>query len=254
MRSLRVAAALGLAASAAAGFPVSAQSLAARVDAVQNGTVLLTFRARPDVCGDGNGGGMWTRGDRYVRGSWVCVNGPVRVSIGRSDKQTVSVRTHVGGRWGESSSLETNLGEVPAPEAARFLIDLARTLGGRSASDALSAAVFADGVDISSELTRLVRDDAVSIETRKTALFWLGQSDDEPIAELVRLYETLKPYSLREQYVFVLSQRRDDAAVDKLIDVAKRDPDLEIRKRAMFWLAQSHEPKAVKFFQDVLKP
>jgi hypothetical protein len=43
------------------------------------------------------------------------------------------------------------------------------------------------------------------------------------------------------------------AALDKLIDVAQHDTDRDIRKQAMFWLGQSHEPKAIKFFQDVLR-
>jgi HEAT repeat protein len=50
----------------------------------------------------------------------------------------------------------------------------------------------------------------------------------------------------------VLSQRHEDAAIDGLIDVARHDPDSEIRKRAMFWLGQTKEPRAIKFLQDIL--
>jgi hypothetical protein len=255
MNAMRAAAATSLAAAAAmAPTLLRAQSLAARVSAVRDGTVLMSFPARPDVCGDGSGGiwverdGRWSGAD----GRWACVHGPVRVVIGRSDNQTVSVRTRVGRRWTGGAPSETDLGDVPAPEAARYLVELARTLGGHNASEALSAAAFADGVDISPELARLVRDTGVPLESRKQALFWLGQGDAST-TELVRLYEALSPFELREHYTFVLSQRHDDAAIDKLIDIAGHDADREIRKRAMFWLGQSRDPKAIKFFRDVLK-
>jgi len=255
MIALRIPSAVCVAAAAAlTPVVLGAQSLAARVEAVREGMVLMSFPARPDVCGDGNGS-TWTRGGgRWTSGDWrsTCINGPVRVAIGRSDNQTVSVRTRVGGRWGAPGPSETSLGEVSPADAARYLVELSRTLGGNNAGQALAAASFADGVDISPELTRLVRDGGAPLESRKQALFWLGQTD-APTSTLVALYGALDPFELREQYTFVLSQRHDDAAVDKLIDVASHDRDREIRKRAMFWLGQSGDPKAVKFFQDVLK-
>lgn len=242
----------GIAATLAA-IPVQAQSLASRIDAVRDGMVLMAFASRPGVCGDGHGS-IWIQDSRSVRDAsdrrWVCVPGPVRVALGRADKQTISVRTRVGGRWSAASS-ETDLGEVSASDAAHYLLDLARTLGGESAGEALSAAAFADAANLSPEFERLVRDDAASLETRKQALFWLGQGD-LPTRDLAHLYDGLGPFALREHFTFVISQRRDDFAIDKLIDVARRDPDLEIRKRAMFWLGQSREPRAIKFFKDLL--
>jgi hypothetical protein len=232
---------------------IGAQSLADRVNAVRDGRVLMSFPARPGVCGDGSGS-VWTsgrNGDVHTgRRNWTCENGPVRVAIGRADNQTVSVRTHVGGRWLPGAT-ETNLGEVSPAEAARYLVSLARTIGGSNAGHAISAAAFADGVDVSPELASVVRDNNASLEARKQALFWLGQGD-APTSDLVALYQTLGPSTLREHYTFVLSQRQDDAALDKLIDIATHDPDHDIRKRAMFWLGQSHDPKAIKFFADIL--
>jgi len=250
---MRIAAALATSALALATSRLGAQSLASRVDAVRDGRVLMTFDARPGVCGDGQGS-TWIQSSRNVYSSgnrhYSCIAGPVRVAIGRADKQTVSVRKWVGGQWNAGGS-DVDIGVVSPSEAARYLLALAHTVGGSNAGDAVSAAAFADVADLSPELASLVRDDAASIEARKQALFWLGQSD-VPTADLVRLRDSLKPFSLREHYTFVLSQRHDDAALDGLIDIARRDPDTEIRKRAMFWLGQSKEPKAIKFFQDIL--
>jgi hypothetical protein len=70
---------------------------------------------------------------------------------------------------------------------------------------------------------------------------------------LTALDSDLQLASLREQYTFVLSQRRDDdEAIDKLIDVARTDRDFQIRKQAMFWLGQSRDPRAVKFLRDLI--
>jgi hypothetical protein len=248
MRAAALAAAGALAAA-----PVAAQSVAARVNAVHEGIVVMSFAAKPGVCGDGHGS-VWTRGSRTNissgDGQWACIASPVRVVIGRADDRTVSVRTSVGGQW-QASPSETDLGNVSPPDAARYLVDVARTIGGSSGDAAISAAAFADGVDLSPEFTRLVRDDDAPLESRRQALFWLGQGD-ATTTDLVTLYATLKPYTLREHFIFVISQRRDDVAIDKLIDVARRDPDHEIRKMSMFWLGQTKDPRAVKFLQDLL--
>jgi hypothetical protein len=37
-----------------------------------------------------------------------------------------------------------------------------------------------------------------------------------------------------------------------LIEVARNDPDPEIRRRAMFWLGQTKEAKAINFLRDIL--
>jgi HEAT repeat protein len=58
---------------------------------------------------------------------------------------------------------------------------------------------------------------------------------------------------MREQIIFVLSQRNNDpAAMDKLIDIARKDPDAELRKRALFWVGQSKDPRATQLLQDIL--
>jgi hypothetical protein len=248
MRSMSWLAATALATSQLAG-----QSLASRVEAVGDGRVLMTFASRPGVCGDGHGS-TWVQSSRrvFVSGDreFVCIHSPVRVAIGRADKQSVSVRKWIGGRWSADQS-DVDLGDVSPTDAAQYLLGLAHTLGGNNAGEAVSAAAFADAQDLSPSFLRLIRDDDASLEGRKQALFWLGQSDF-PTTDLVRLREGLKPYGLREHYTFVLSQRHEDAAVDGLIDVARHDSDPEIRKQAMFWLGQMKEPKAIKFLQDIL--
>jgi hypothetical protein len=40
--------------------------------------------------------------------------------------------------------------------------------------------------------------------------------------------------------------------VPKLIEVAQNNRNPEVRKQAMFWLGQSHDPRALDFFEKIL--
>ena len=335
---------------------LGAQSLVRQVDRVRNGTVQLTYAARPGLCGDGRetvraGSAIVVLPSVFGRGHSdmdVCFAGPVRVAIGRSDGETVSYRVHVGGRWASAGDA-TDIGTVSAPDAARYFLDEAVRASGRNAEYALAAAVFADSVDLTTDLARIARspdartglrsravfyigtyedpaatqalrrlatedgldedvrgaaiialgredmsDDDVdwlrglysraseklrdnvflavsrsdsprasrwlagiaadaheTEHTRQQAMFWLGQGRG-PTADLVRLYDKLDEPSLRSHYTFVLSQRRDSEALDKLIDVAQHDRDKTVRHQALFWLGQSKDPRALAFIRALV--
>jgi HEAT repeat protein len=91
-----------------------------------------------------------------------------------------------------------------------------------------------------------------SIELRKKALFWAGQMRTTPIADFITLYDRINDREMKEQLIFVFSQRREPEVVDKLMDIVRNDKDPELRKKAIFWLGQSKDPRAVKFLQDVI--
>ena len=38
----------------------------------------------------------------------------------------------------------------------------------------------------------------------------------------------------------------------KLLDIAKNDPDKELRKKAIFWLGQSNDPRAAQALESIL--
>jgi len=90
------------------------------------------------------------------------------------------------------------------------------------------------------------------IELRKKALFWAGQSRTS-VTDLVSLYDRMKEPEMREQLIFVYSQRREPATVDKLMQIAKSDTDKELRKKAIFWLSQSRDPRAAEFLLQVIE-
>src|SRR5688500_2058316 len=81
---------------------------------------------------------------------------------------------------------------------------------------------------------------------RKSALFWAGQRDATPTADLLRVYREAQEASLREHAIFVLSQRKDDSATDALLRIAREDADTKMRGKALFWLAQKKDPRVQK--------
>jgi len=91
-----------------------------------------------------------------------------------------------------------------------------------------------------------------NIELRKKALFWAGQTG-VATSELASLYNRMNDTEIKDQIIFVFSQRgRDPAAMDKLFDIARSDRDPELRKKAIFWLGQSRDPRVQKFLEDLI--
>ncbi len=90
------------------------------------------------------------------------------------------------------------------------------------------------------------------VELRKKALFWAGQSG-VAIQEFASLYDRMTDTELKEAIIFNLSQRQSDkAAVDKLFDIARNEKDSELRKKAIFWLGQSRDPRVQQFLMDLI--
>ena len=145
------------------------------------------------------------------------------------------------------------LGQAGGPENAAFL----RSLYARLKNENLKKKVVFSlsqmgGPENGKWLLGLARDPSQGIEMRKQALFWAGQAG-VPITELTGLYAQVGDQAMREQLIFVYSQRNEPAALDKLIDIAKRDPNPELRKRAFFWLGQSEDSRAVQALQEIIE-
>ncbi len=92
------------------------------------------------------------------------------------------------------------------------------------------------------------------IELRKRALFWASQRRTLPSAELIALYERVTDREMKEQLIYLYSQRRTEETTTKLIDIVRRERDPELRKRAIFWLGQSKDPRAAEVLREVITP
>ena len=102
-------------------------------------------------------------------------------------------------------------------------------------------------------IMNIALDPKESIEMRKQALFWAGQNGGASTESFATLYDKMTDPEIKEQLIFVFSQRgRDAKAIDKLMDIAKNDKDRELRSKAVFWLGQSRDPRAVKYLEDLI--
>jgi HEAT repeat protein len=108
-----------------------------------------------------------------------------------------------------------------------------------------------DSPQASRWLASVVTNPNETHHTRQQAMFWMGQGRG-PTADLVRLYDRLGEPALRSHFAFVLSQRHDREAIDKLIDMAQHDADREVRHQALFWLGQSKDERALAFIRDLV--
>ncbi|MEA2761562.1 MAG: hypothetical protein QOD47_846 [Gemmatimonadaceae bacterium] len=243
----------------------TAQSIASKVARVSNGTVRMTFAAKPGICGSGNsirssnGRGRTTWGDNWntspdVEWETDCSMGPARVVLDRRGGELSDLRFYVGGRWRAATADVVDLGTVPAREAADYLLSVVQNDRGSIGRKAIFPATIADSVEIWPTLIKIARNPDLPRETRTQSVFWLGQAaGDAATANLNSLVlDNSVDREVREQAVFALSQRPHDEGVPALIAVAKTNKDPEIRKKALFWLGQSGDPRALDLFEQLL--
>ena len=144
------------------------------------------------------------------------------------------------------------LGQQHGDTNAAFL----RELYGRVTSpDLKEKVIFSLSQMHSVENTRWLMNLAVNsredVELRKKALFWAGQTGAD-IGDLIALYDRSSDQDIKEQLIFVYSQRHEPQALDKIIDIARHETNSELRKKALFWLGQSHDPRAAQVLLEVI--
>lgn len=100
-------------------------------------------------------------------------------------------------------------------------------------------------------LLEMAKNPRESVEMRKKAIFWSSQGGTTA-EELGGLYRTLQETELKEQVIFALSQVKGPGAVDQMIEIARKDKDPGMRKKAVFWLGQSRDPRAAALIEELL--
>jgi hypothetical protein len=263
---MRRQACLTVAALALAAAPVTAQQrpLAARVAAVRDGMAEFRFPSRAGVCGDGHSfirvGEHMTVGNTsegmYNR---PCVPGPVRIVVSLANGTITRVKGYVGPEPAQSGGT-IDLGTTTAAEGSNFLLDIAAlTDGGKPTREAIFPALLGEDVVAWPRLLQIARRET-SDEGRKhsEATFWLGRyaaaklngsdspfdSDDGDRSE---------EEDVKEHAVFALSQLRGHEGVEPLIKVARTNKDPNVRSKALFWLGESRDPRAIDVFEEILK-
>jgi TolA-binding protein len=151
------------------------------------------------------------------------------------------------------------LGQQRSPENATYLRTLFDRLAGApsgSPNEAIRQKILFSLSQMRGEgndrwLLDVATNPKHSVETRKQAIFSAGQAGVST-ADLTALYPKLDNPELKGQLIWVMSEKHDAAAVDRLMAIAKSDPDREMRKKAIFWLGQMDDPRVKDFLVEII--
>jgi hypothetical protein len=145
------------------------------------------------------------------------------------------------------------LGSVRGEQGARLL---ARMIAQDPSDKVRDKVTFGLSVSkVPAALTTLIataRDDR-SAKVRGQALFWLAhKAGQEALATITNAIDHDPETEVKKKAVFALSQLPSDEGVPKLMELARTNRNPEVRKQAMFWLGQTKDPRAVRFFEEIL--
>ena len=246
----------------AAGLP--AQSLASRVAAIANGSAQFEFPARDGVCGDGHNyirvNDSWSGNFNSSTDRSACEPGPVRIVLGVKGGRVTSLRDYAGPMPALPNGV-VELGLVTAAEGSSYLLSLAESQPeGRVANRAVFPAMLGRDVVAWPTLLRIAKADGGARRGRhEDVMFWLSQytaaklgGSDDPFLPKGNHDDDDNEDSVKEHAVFALSQLQGGAGIDPLIQVARTNKDQAVRAKAVFWLGQSGDKRALELFEQVL--
>jgi HEAT repeat protein len=175
----------------------------------------------------------------------------------QNDPRAQQILRDFAARESEDSDLRESaifqLGQRRSTENTEFLRALYSRVTNEDLKDKIMFSLSQQrGVGNEQWLMNIVVNPKEDVELRKKALFSASQAG-VATSEFVSLYNRLTDSELKDHMIFVLSQRpRDPAAMDKMFDIAKNEKDPDLRKKAIFWLGQSRDPRAQQFLIDLI--
>ena len=214
--------------------------------------------AQPMIDGNHEMCDYWNDGRRMIQST-----DPIRlepadfffVMFRVEEKQITRIRTYsancpldAGGKsvhWFNSVSVSDSVNYMKAfmtPNATRRMND-----------SALTVLALTEGDQPLNELLTLAQSGPTA-QIKGQALFWLAQrAGQKAIGTITAAIENDPDTKVKEKAVFALSQLPKDEGVPLLIQQARTNKNPAVRKQAMFWLGQSKDPRALKFFEEILK-
>ena len=214
--------------------------------------------AQPMIDGNHNMCDYWSDGNRYTQST-----DPVRlepadfffVMFRVENKQITRIRTYsdncpldAGGKavhWFNNVAVNDSVNFMKTfmgPNAARKMND-----------SAVTVLALTEGPQPLNELIALASS-GITSSIKGNALFWLAQrAGQKAVGTITAAIENDPDTEVKKKAVFALSQLPKDEGVPLLIQQARTNKNAAVRKQAMFWLGQSKDPRALKFFEEILK-
>jgi HEAT repeats len=145
------------------------------------------------------------------------------------------------------------LGDVNAAQSVEFLKTLLADATIRENSEgALSAIAVHRDAAAAAAILDLAKNG--TSKARQRALFWIARRAEAQAAGIItEAIHTDPDVEVKKQAVFALSQIPREEGIPLLITLARSHTNPIVRKQAMFWLGQSKDPRALSFFEEVLR-
>lgn len=214
--------------------------------------------AQPLIAGEHEMCDYWNNGTRYSQST-----DPIRLEPANfffvmfrvEDKQITRIRTYsancpldAGGKavhWFTS---------VPVNESVGYMKTFMGANAVRRMNDsAVTVLALTEGQQPLNELVALAANGATA-SIKGNALFWLAQrAGQKAVGTITAAIENDPDTEVKKKAVFALSQLPKDEGVPLLIQQARANKNPAVRKQAMFWLGQSKDPRALKFFEEILR-
>jgi hypothetical protein len=142
---------------------------------------------------------------------------------------------------------------VPVNDSVSFLKTfIGPTTTRRMMDSAVTAIALTEGQQPLNELITIAREGATA-NVKGQGLFWLAQrAGQKAVGTITAAIDNDPDTEVKKKAVFALSQLPKDEGVPLLIDQARNNKNPAVRKQAMFWLGQSKDPRALKFFEEIL--
>jgi HEAT repeat protein len=139
------------------------------------------------------------------------------------------------------------IASVTPTESVDILARIARSLGEMN-EDGANEAVAAIGMYASpnmiATLSSLAREEGPE-ELQAHSAFWLGMKGGEEGRRVLRqIIDTSSSEDVRNQAITGIAQDESRAAIDFVIELARRHPTSSVRQHATFWLGQIAGEKA----------
>ena len=187
-----------------------------------------------------------------VRGQAVFWLGQSDDPRGRTEVRAIAGDATAPAEVREKAVFALGHGDAATAEDFRFL----RELFGRADSEKMRDQILmamsqSDDAESRKWLLTVARDENAPIESRKKAIFWAGQGGVST-ADIAALYDASSNVTVKEHTIFVLSQRDDKAATDKLLAIVNGHDEPSLRKKALFWLGQKDDPAIMKAISDLV--
>ena len=214
--------------------------------------------AQPLIDGDHQMCDYWNNGTRYTQST-----DPIRlepadfffVMFRVEDRQITRIRTYSANcpldAGGKAVHWFSNVAVNDSVDYMKTFLAPAQT---RKFNDAaVTVLALTEGDQPLSELLSIARDGSTA-SVKGNALFWLAQrAGARAVGTITAAIESDPDTEVKKKAVFALSQLPKDEGVPLLIQQARTNKNPAVRKQAMFWLGQSKDPRALKFFEEILK-